>query len=438
MEAAPSMLDIRPRVDVQESEYLRLLGYPRNFELGGRARELADAAVTWYAENGRPWVFARRSEALEIVEGGFRVDGVEFRSEYVRRQIEEAGAQAAMLVAVSAGAECETYAQQLWREEKPDEYFFLEVFGSAVVENLVTSTGARFCAEADLLGEAVLPHYSPGYPEWAIEEQSRFLELIQPRDPEGVSARIEALETGMLRPKKSLLAVFPLTRHVDRVERLTDLVPCTRCPLAGCRYRRRPYKYAAGRRGEVESLQRRASRTTNGKARTGITLNHAAPYTVGAKALRKWSAERLQLTPREDGYLEALFRFEGTTCSNLGYPLKFDYRITLEPPERGYRILDAYCKPSPGDEGFTRMCKYLKDPDALMEAVEREKPLLGKSLDDVFEWNRKYSPTGCYCDAAGRAHKWGLALEVLHFALVLREQQAIEVQSEGSSSEFQP
>jgi len=49
---------------------------------------------------------------------------------------------------------------------------------------------------------------------------------------------LEALESGALRPKKSLLAVFGLTRHTDGVRRLTELVACESCSLASCQYRR--------------------------------------------------------------------------------------------------------------------------------------------------------------------------------------------------------
>src|SRR4051794_11896937 len=52
-------IDAQPAVEVQPAEYLRLLGYPRGFELEGRARELADWAFAWYAEHGKPWVYAR-------------------------------------------------------------------------------------------------------------------------------------------------------------------------------------------------------------------------------------------------------------------------------------------------------------------------------------------------------------------------------------------
>ena len=61
----------------------------------------------------------------------------------------QADAESAILVAVSAGGELEREAQQLWLEEKPDEYFFLEVYGSAVVEHLITMKGAELCAWAE-------------------------------------------------------------------------------------------------------------------------------------------------------------------------------------------------------------------------------------------------------------------------------------------------
>ena len=58
---------------------------------------------------------------------------------------------------------------------------------------------------------AVLPHYSPGYPEWSIEEQPRLLDLINRLQPK-MPAPVEVMDSGMLRPKKSLLAVFGITQ----------------------------------------------------------------------------------------------------------------------------------------------------------------------------------------------------------------------------------
>ena len=148
------------------------------------------------------------------------------------------------MVAVGAGPELEAEAQKLWQEGKPDEYFFLEVYGSAIVEHLVTMTGARLCAWAESRHMAVLPHYSPGYPEWAIDEQPRLLDVINRSRQQMPAVPVDVLESGMLRPKKSLLAVFGVTRHVDRVRRLTDLIPCENCSFQTCQYRRTPYRRA--------------------------------------------------------------------------------------------------------------------------------------------------------------------------------------------------
>ena len=64
------------------------------------------------------------------------------------------------------------------------------------------------------------------------------------------------------------------------------------------------------------------------------------------------------------------------------------------------------------------MCAYLTDDAAaLMNAIAHEKPLLGCPLDDVLTWPRAAAPSGCYCAPESRAHKWGLALEAIHFAL---------------------
>jgi len=111
------------------------------------------------------------------------------------------------------------------------------------------------------------------------------------------------------------------------------------------------------------------------------------------------------------------FRFDGTTCSNQGRPLAFDYFVTLSGPDDGYLIVNAGCRPAQDDEGYTSMCSFLSDPKGLMQAIAIEKPLLGRPLNEVLSWTRESAPSGCLCSASQRAHKWGIALEAIHFAL---------------------
>ena len=409
------IFDTCPDVDVKPAEYLRLLGYPRDWVVVDRARELVDWARTWYRARGAPWVYAREVDALEVTGAGVRLNGSPFTSPRLARTLRDAGAQGAVLVAVSAGPELEAEAQRLWKEGKPDEYFFLEVYGSAVVEHLVTMTGARLCAWAEGRRLAVLPHYSPGYVEWSIDEQPALLDAVNRSRRSIPAVPLEVMESGMLRPKKSLLAVFGVTEHVDRVQPLSELVPCENCSFSPCQYRR-----AAYRRAPRSADPELAAIVGNAPAAAPAPVPQPI-YTVNKKALQRWSDERLSLTHNGDGSVDATFKYEGTTCTNMGRPLRFQYRVTLGPGTEGHRIRQQHCAPAPGDDGYTYMCRFLSHGEELLAAIDADKPLNGQPLDDVLDWARPAAAAGCYCDADSRQHKWGLVLETIHFALA-REQ----------------
>jgi hypothetical protein len=418
----------RPQVDVQLAEYQRLLGYPPDRVLDERASELVAASREWFDRNGRPWIYARHTESLEIAGDTVRIDGVPFTSFRLAKLLREAGAHSVFLVAASAGEALEREAQRLWQAEKPDEYFFLEVFGSAVVEHLITMKGAELCALAEAREQAILPHYSPGYPEWDIAQQPALLRLIRSTHGEPPPSELDVLDSGMLRPKKSLLAVFGLTSHRDRVSRLTDLNPCERCSYQTCQFRRARYQQSPRRFNPDEIAQTTQLLSQLLPATTRLDRN--ANYSVNAKALARWTDSRLRFTHHESGALDASFHYEGTTCSNLGRPLHFDYQVTLGPPEEGYVISGLGCRPSPGNDGYTAMCGYLENATALMTAIEREKPLLGEPLNRILTWSPPLSAAGCHCELADRMHKWRLVLETIHYALVQRERQS-EVERNG-------
>jgi len=379
------MIDTAPVVSVQASEYRRLLGYPRDHEPGDRARELMDWAINWYGFHGRPWLYAREAPvgpALPPTQAT-QIEGAIFESAALQSTLQKC--HAAFLVAVSAGPELEEEACRRWNEGKPDEYFFLEIFGSAVVEHLTHIAGARLCALAEQSQMAVLPHYSPGYPEWDISEQNKLLGLFDGALP----APLEALSSGALRPKKSQLALFGITRHTESVRR--PATPCDNCSYAPCEYRRL----------------------------------RVPAYSVKVKALKRWAEDRLTFETRMDGTIQAVFRYEGTTCSNMGRPLEFHYRVALGPREDGYPIRDQVCVPAPGDSGHRHMCGYIQNPVSMTDTIAQEKPLLGQPLASVLRWRRTEVAPGCYCESASREHKWGLVLETIHYALTRQQENPL-------------
>ena len=402
----------RLEIPVREEEYVRLLGYPRGTVLEGRARELADWARQWFDAHGRPWTYAEPARTLELSRESIRINDVSFVSPALQRMLEHAGAHTATLVAVSAGPELEQEAGRLWQAERPDEYFFLEIFGSAVVEHLVTMAGAHLCAQADADHLAVLPHYSPGYTDWLVDDQPRLLALIKAaaaRSGKSSAVALDVLDSGMLRPKKSLLAVFGITRQVDRVSRLGELRPCENCAFHPCAYRRAPYRRSVITPAHASSPEP--------PPEPRAALDPQAKYTVNPRALKRWAADRLSIRRRADGTIAATFRYDGTTCTNSGRPLEFRYEVVLAPASDGHIIRDQRCAPAPGDSGHQSMCRYVSQPDELMAAIARERPLHGQPLQDALAWPRPSCPAGCYCDVEARDHKWGLVLETIHYAL---------------------
>jgi hypothetical protein len=257
-----------------------------------------------------------------------------------------------------------------------------------------------------------VPHYSPGYAGWDVVDQNKLFELISRGKTEPFPQSLDVLSSGMLRPKKSLLGVFGLTRRTAAALASPTLAPCERCSFSPCQYRRKPYRFAATDAASFRTTPSRLSTMASGSP-----LDRDLRYTTNTRALKKWAQERVQLAHHADGSVDAIFRFDGTTCSNMGQPLAFDYAVKLSSPETGYKVLESECRPAADDVGYTKMCSYISDADGLMRAIASEKPLLGRPLNEIGSWARTAAPSGCHCAVDSRMHKWGLALEAIHFAL---------------------
>lgn len=234
------LLETDPAPVVEESRYTRLLGLPRGHVLDEPLDGLARWAREWYGVSGRPWIYARQVEHLEIGEGATRVESTELASPHLTERLRQARATTAVVAAVGAGPEAEEEAGRLYRSGHPDRYFFLEIFASAVVESLIERLSAHLCAWGDRSGLDALPPYSPGYRGWPLTDQSALLDLVRGvGDP--LPSPLEVLSSGQLRPKKTQLALFGLAPTSGKTKRLTDLIPCSACAHSPCLYRRAPF-----------------------------------------------------------------------------------------------------------------------------------------------------------------------------------------------------
>lgn len=172
-----------PEVTISDRVFKRFLRFPVTREFEGALAENATWARDWFETHGRPWLVA-----LEVTTP-LRAHLPDTLSSEPRLG----------LIIASAGPEAEAAAQVCWRNDEPDRYYFLECYAAAVVEELLNRTRNALGARK---------HLSPGYPEWSISANPPLLDVL--KDTVSLPGPLRALESGMLEPKKSQIAVFIL------------------------------------------------------------------------------------------------------------------------------------------------------------------------------------------------------------------------------------
>jgi len=235
--------------ELAPEELNRLLGLPRARPLEGELADRAATASAWYSTHGRPRIAARRAEVGAIETERVRLEGGGTLSGRALAERLAAGrAHAALAVAITAGPEVDAETDRLWAAERPDEAFFLDRLATAVVERLVVRATTWLCREASAAGETALPHLSPGCGAWELEQQRPLWGWLV-ADEGGARAPsispFEMLESGMLKPKLSLLAVVGLTRDPVAAAANDPRSACRACDLTPCSFRRAPFARAA-------------------------------------------------------------------------------------------------------------------------------------------------------------------------------------------------
>lgn len=198
---------------VADDDFKRFLRFPPSRPFEGPLAENAEWVRAWYGKHGRPWWVAREVTIEPGAETHLYLDGVPFATPVVTRRFSDA--TTAVVVAASAGAEADEEAAARWAADEPDRYFFMECYAAAVVEALLVAAGQRLAAWGGQRG--LLPPYCPGYPGWPINDTPAFLALVRGSDQ--LPGALETLSSGMLRPKKSQLALFAFTTANEPVAR---------------------------------------------------------------------------------------------------------------------------------------------------------------------------------------------------------------------------
>jgi hypothetical protein len=137
-------------------------------------------------------------------------------------------------------------------------------------------------------------------------------------------------------------------------------------------------------------------------------------YAIAEKALRRWAAERLQQRRRQDGATVYSFAMSGSTCNNMGVPLEAVMTVMVDADGR---IRSATSSPSQSDNGCDAMCAAGCDGRRFLADVGTCNEVLGLTLHEAAFRDWQTEPSGCFCTAGNRRHKWKNVFQTIHFAI---------------------
>jgi len=230
---------------VKIKDYLRLLGFPNQYKPEDNILEMICWAEQWYETNGKPWVEAYDVNILFDAHNYFYANGIKIESPELFKRFSEAKVDRAIMLVASAGKELEEEANKYWNEGSPDKYYFLEIYGSAVVEELISSNTRNICGNSEIENYSVLDRYSPGYYGWDITGQHDLYKIILQSDHRIPKEKLSVLNSGMLWPKKSQISLNGLSKFVTKTK--GNKLPCISCFYEDCNFRKAPYRLASNR-----------------------------------------------------------------------------------------------------------------------------------------------------------------------------------------------
>jgi len=136
-------------------------------------------------------------------------------------------------------------------------------------------------------------------------------------------------------------------------------------------------------------------------------------YAVSEKALRRWAAERVRCQSRADGGRVYTFVMSGSTCTNMGVPLEVVMTVTVGTDGR---IESTSSEPAPGDSGCDAMCAAACDGRRFLAEAGGCEEATGLTLREAAFRDWGVEPSGCFCTAGNRRHKWRNAFQTLDYA----------------------
>ncbi len=222
------------RVEPDEGEVFRLMGYPDGARVSDPVLEVCREQISRVGEVADPW-----GGHVELRITGGDGDEVRIESGHVLNSNRVAGilrrSDSLAVYVVTLGSPATEEIHRLQTENFMPEVLAFDAAATVATGALLGKLRERICTEAAAHGCGTTIAYGPGYSGWEIHDMTKLFSCLR-----GEEVPVRLNDQLMMIPEKSLLGVVGIVPGGRR--ELIDVEPCRLCDLARCSVRREPYR----------------------------------------------------------------------------------------------------------------------------------------------------------------------------------------------------
>jgi hypothetical protein len=221
-------------LNIDPAEVKRIMGVPMGASVKPALDKAIEAAMQKCSELLKPRIASRKIAFKKVdhdtivLEHGVRIKGLKL-VDGLKDSIH------VVFFIVTTGQWLEQHITTLSAAGKPVDAFIYDAIGSVAAEGLAESFQKEQDEQLRKEGLTTTLRFSPGYCDWAIEEQRMIFELLK-EDTAGVTLTPSCI----MLPRKSVSGVFGIVQYSDEAQKAKDLHnPCRSCSMKNCNSRRK-------------------------------------------------------------------------------------------------------------------------------------------------------------------------------------------------------
>lgn len=211
---------------ITKKEVIRYLGYGRNIP-DDRVMELIDNCIKEVEAAAKPKNVYRRFDIFITENDIISVAGLTIESHNLAKNLK--GCDEAVLFAATLGTDVDRLLNKALKLDIA-KAAVIQATAAAAIEDYCNDCQRAITEEVKKEGLYVRPRFSPGYGDFALNHQEKFLNAINATKLIGITLS----EGGIMIPEKSVSAIMGLSKKNTKCH----LEGCEVCGNTECQYRR--------------------------------------------------------------------------------------------------------------------------------------------------------------------------------------------------------